>query len=200
MNVRLSKVWQIPALVVSERSEQVIINAYEVKVHMTTNTTNPSEQNVAYERMQYWFDQVMTGSVLISQDHPKLATWQDTNSRCLIFPQDPVDQLVGIMLYYKLSAIVENRIIISELEVSSAIDDYVIYHHSMMEDPGNILDDHGWWSDSRPTWNTDARRRKSRDKVISLSRPPEWKEHDLDWPIDNEGGVVVADFNKDADK
>lgn len=199
MNVRLSKVWQIPALVVSERSEQVIINAYEIKVHMTTNTDNSSEQNVAYERMSHWLEQVMSGSVLISEDHPKLATWQDTNSRCLIFPQDPVDQLVGIMLYCKLSAIMENRIIITELEVSSTIDDYVIYHHGMMEDQG-ILHKHGWWHDAKPTWSTDTKRRKSRDKVISLSRPPEWKEHDLDWPTENEGDVVVAEFNKDADK
>jgi hypothetical protein len=42
-------------------------------------------------------------------------------------PGDPVDQLIGLMLYYKLNAIMEDRIIVDETEISSMLGENMIY-------------------------------------------------------------------------
>jgi hypothetical protein len=200
MNVRMCRVFRIPALLVSPRYDHVMTTVYDLHVRWTSVSTDNSELNTAYSRMRTWLLEVMRNSILIGQDHPDIGAWQATGSRCLVFPEEPVDQLVGIMLYRKLDAMVQGRLEITGISVSSALDDDVIYEHDADEEQGSLADN-GWWSDSRPTWFLGRGPGRSRDKVISLRPIPEWKEYGLDWDQDTpDSQVVVADFTRDADQ
>jgi hypothetical protein len=204
MNVMLSKNLAIESLVISKRYPDPRIVPYHVTVDMNTNVADNHDLNCAFARIKHWSYVIMQEAVLISQDHPARDTWQNIHSRCLVFPEDPVDQLVGIMLWRKFTAIVENRLVITRVSISSPLDEGMIYHHEDSEAQGCFWSD-GWWSDPRPIWNQENIKGRGRGKVINLHRTPEWKDHDLDWdedededPPDQDVVTKITDFNRDG--
>lgn len=177
---------------------RLIVNQYQLVVDLLTVSTDHHQQNVAYERMKYWIHEVMDQSILIGQHSDMLDLVAQLSDRVIAVPGEPVDQVVGIMLYLKLNAIMENRMIVTDVEICSSQGDYTSYLHNTRENLGADLEQDGWWSDLRPVWTT----LKSRDqgKVVSLDRGPDWKDRGLDW--DEVGdtaqdSVVFANFKKD---
>jgi len=202
MNVMLSKQLSIESIVISERYADLRIVPYHVQVDMTTNSADNHQLNCAFARIKHWSYAVMQEAVLISQDHPALDAWQKIHSRCLIFPEDPVDQLVGIMLWRKFTAIVQDRLLITRVSIASPLDEGMIYHHEESEPQGCFWAE-GWWSDPRPTWYPDSSKSRGRGKVINLHRGPEWKDHGLDWDEEDDAPdpdtvTKITDFNRDA--
>jgi hypothetical protein len=194
MSVSLAKNWYFSAIVVSERYETAVLNPYTVHTEFTTVSESNIDHNRAYGRFKYWMQEVMQDSVLIARDHPRLKTWVDTGSKVLIFPEDPVDQLVGIMLYCKLSAVVQTNMIIDQVSVTSSLDDDITYHHYSDEDRGPF-NESGWWNDSGPNWQ--IINKKSRGKIVDLQRTLDWKDLNLEWNQESsDNRVVQADFTK----
>jgi hypothetical protein len=197
MNVRLRKTLSWLGSYVHQ--DQFNTNRYTVTLDLATVTANNHEQNVAYERLKFWFYDVMQDSIMIRDTHPDLRKWTATGARILCFPDDPVDQLVGIMLCLKLNAIMEHRIACTNVTVSSELGDDMAYLHSYQESQGPLAVA-GWWSDSRPSWSSAGPGKK--DKVISLDRSQDWKQYDLDWhdtAKEADDNVVFARFEKDDD-
>ena len=165
---------------------------------MHTTAMDAAEHSVAYERMDHWFKTVMQDSVLISAEDPKLQAYAATGQRLLIFPEDPVDQLVGIMLCLKLNSMTEGRLVITDVDLSSVNGDEMTYQHNHTEAIGPMATA-GWWQDPRPSWTTAGAKSPS-TKVVSLSRSPEWHAVGLDWPnrkYTPDSAVVFAEFDRD---
>jgi hypothetical protein len=197
MNVRLGKAWHFSCIVVGDRYETPLVNFYTVKTEMTL-ASEQQDYNTAYGRMKFWINEVMADCVLIAKDNEKLKTWIDTNARVLTLPDEPVDQLIGMLLYSKLSAISEDRIILHQVSISSALDDDIIYHH-FEDEPLGPFREPGWWNDSQPVWK--HKETKGRGKVISLDRQLDWNDYDLDWDQEPPDTVVVkGNFSRDEDK
>ena len=116
-------------------------------------------------------------------------------------PQEPVDQIVGMMLYYKLNAIMEDRILLEETEINSVLGENIVYLHSENEitDVGDIPD---WWT-TADTVHSDYVA-VSTDKIVSMTTNTVWRELDLLWPepeLSTETGniVVFQDFKPNND-
>ena len=201
MNVKLKKTFDFSAGLVY--NTDFTVNFYTVTITMTTMASDSMQQNVAYERLKYWFDQVMFNSIIMRDNEPKLAEWFATDQRIILLPEQPVDQLLGIVLFSKLNAIVENVFVINELEISSAVGDEVCYIHNENEFVlTEALNNPGWWSDPGPTWVTNLNKRHN-NKVIKLRRVPEWKDVELDWnQADSEiaNTVLFVDFPRNDKK
>lgn len=175
-----------------------MVNRYQLVVDLLTVSTDHHQQNVAYERMKYWIHEVMDQSILIGQNSDMIDVVSQLNDCVIVLPCEPVDQIIGIMLYLKLNAVMENRMIVTDIEICSSQGEYTSYLHNTRENLGSDLEQDGWWSDPRPVWVT----QKSRDqgKIVSLDRGPDWKDHGLDWDetADQENdSVVFANFKKD---
>jgi len=97
MNVRLKKTFGWYGAVVYE--DQFIITHYSSEVSMITVTPDNREQNIAYERIKLFMNDIMDGAVLISQNNPKLDQYQNIGMRLIALPDEPVDQVIGMMLY-----------------------------------------------------------------------------------------------------
>ena len=180
--------------------DRFLINNYEAKIDMISASEDHREQNIAYERIKSWMYEVLNGSILIQSEDPKLASCIDTGTRVLILPEPPVDQVLGMMLYCKLNAIVEDRLIVTDVEISSVAGDGMSYLHSEDENVGPFMNV-GWWQDPRPIWS--FTRSSATDKIIALNRPLEWKDYELEWPESedmNNDSVVFAKFNRDEEK
>lgn len=178
-----------------------MINHHNADLKILTVSDSNDEQNTAYERMKYWIHHVLDDSIMISAQDPAIDAWLATPSRLLILPDDPCDQIVGIMLYLKLNAIMENRMVVTDTEIWSTQGDQMSYLHTAGENVGPNLGQDGWWVDARPNWSID--RPRDQGKVISLDRVPEWKDFNLHWESADSpksDSVVFADFGRNEDK
>jgi hypothetical protein len=148
--------------------------------------------------MKHWIYGVMCSGVLTSRDSELVKPLSASGIRVLELPEEPVDQLVGMMLLNKLNAIMQDRIIVTDIALSSSEGDNTRYLHSIDENLGPFADE-GWWNDPRPIWSTNKR---VSSKIVSLDRTLDWKDLDLDWEDSNQpdNHVVFADFGNNDKK
>ena len=197
MNVRLKKTFGLYGAVVYD--DQFIVTHYSSEISMLTITPDNREQNIAYERIKLFMNDIMDGAVLISQHSPRLDQYQNIGMRLITLPDEPVDQVVGMMLYLKLNAVMENRMVITDVEIWSRAGDSMSYLHSSGESVGPLAQE-GWWVDPRPCYNNSME--KVTGKIVNLTRIPEWHDYDLDWAdkTNNTDSVVFAKFGKDEEE
>lgn len=199
MNARLRKSFGWYSGIVYQG--RFMVNHFNVELDLLTVSESASEQNTAYERMKYFMQYVMDDSILIASDDELLDQYLATKARVIVLPDEPVDQIVGIMLYLKLNAIMENRMVVSRTETWSTQGDQTSYIHVSGENVGPNLGQDGWWVDSRPVCS--IIRGREDGKVVNLSRTAEWRDYGLGWDGETESvsnSVVFARFNKDADQ
>jgi hypothetical protein len=196
MNVRLQRDFTIPVGLVYQNHYS--INLYQVKIDFMTTSIDAREQNIAYQRVKHWIYGVMSSGVLISQDSEMLKSLNQTGLRIIVLPEEPVDQLVGMALMAKLNAIMQDRIVVTDIEISSAEGDHMKYLHSIDDNAGPFAED-GWWTDPRPNWSTN---KKASSKIVALDRSIDWKDLDLDWADTDrpDNHVVFADFSHNDKK
>jgi hypothetical protein len=103
------------------------------------------------------------------------------------------------MLYYKLNAITEGRMIIVETEISSAYGADMTYLHSDFENASGYKQP-DWWTTPDLTHSDFVLSNKS-EKVLSIQPSTDWRELELAWsdaPTEGSPGnvVVFADFKQ----
>jgi hypothetical protein len=101
-----------------------------------------------------------------------------------------------MMLYYKLNAIMEGRMIVRSLDINSSLGDLVWYQHDDEDSVGPFAQD-GWWHDSSVRHNTvDV---NNTDANIVKVVPDAWTEYGLAWPgeaTETGNTVVFGNFPK----
>jgi hypothetical protein len=201
VNIDIDKEFVFGCVSVYQDSESTV-DSFQVKISMQVQTESAKEYNTAYERIRFWFHNIMQDCVLISVDDPRLEIWKATQLRCLCLPLSPGEHALAMMLMAKLTAITEGTMSIERVSVACAENDHVWYHCTG-DEYLHWFDDAGWWTDTRPVYATETRPATSKNKVIALSRTSDWKAHDLDWagPADATGSVsLITDLNRNEDK
>jgi hypothetical protein len=195
MNVRLQKTLHFVAGVWYDNNLQM--NNYAVRLHMYTNSADPVSQNTALERLKYFVFYELGSSILIDQSQTEQCSkLLSAGLKITTIPNIPVDQMIGIMLYYKLNAIMEQRLVVTEVEISSSIGDNIVYLHSEQEDTADIINP-AWWTTPDLIHNDNL---PPVDNIVAINRDRTWRELDLEWPNEHDIGsgniVVFADFKR----
>jgi len=196
MNVRLKKTLHFTAGVWYDNNLQM--NNYMAEVDMYTNSHDPVNQNIAFERLKYFVYYELDSSIIIDQDElDQCARFVSAGLKITTMPGPAVDQSVGIMLYYKLNAIMEQRLIVTDVAISSTLGDNIVYLHNQDEDANDVVKPK-WWTSADLSHCNDQLSRS--DKVVAINHTKTWRELDLEWPADpniEPGNVVVfADFKR----
>ena len=204
MNVRMLHEHTFHAAVYYEGA--VVMNTYNIKLFMTTNTMDQDNHNIAYERMKYFLNELDSNVFIHAEEVEACKKLIDAGLKVTTFPSNAVDQIIGVMLFYKINAIMEDRMSLLETEITSTMSDNITYFHSENE---NIAMDTipDWWTtpdlvhcDTGLTEN---------EKVVTMHKSGEWRDLDLAWPnYEDEGddedpspdNVVIVDFKRDEDK
>jgi len=174
-----------------------ILNNYSLRLWMITNTELAEDQNTAFERMKYFVYNHMDNTMFIDRgEQEQCAKFLQAGLSITTMPGDPVDQLIGIMLYHKLNAIMEQRMTIVETELSSAQGQAMTYLHSEGENTLGV-EAPAWWL-SADLAHGDFALPES-EKVVSMQTTTAWRDLDLAWselpPSMDHGNIVVfADF------
>lgn len=178
------------------------MNNYYLTVHMTTNSNDAVSHNVAFERMKYFVYNCLDSTIFVNQDdESQCERFMNAGMSITTMPGEPVDQLIGLMLYYKLNAVMEDRIVMYETEINSALGENIVYLHSENEitDVEQIPD---WWTSADTTHSNYIP--LSADKIVTMPANTVWRELNLLWPepetASETGNVVVfRDFKPDND-
>lgn len=201
MNVRLK--YDLPFTAGIYHNGNFYMNNYTLRVLMATVSEDPNDQTTAFDRLKYFICTCMESTIFIDADETEQCDrYLQAGLRITTMPGDPVDQLIGIMLYHKLNAVMENRMIVYETELSSAMGEYMVYLHSEEENTVGYVQPE-WWTTADLT-HSDFLPVNS-DNVVSIPQATAWREVNLEWPDDlddddNSGNVVVfADFKKPDD-
>lgn len=201
MNVRLQ--YTAPFTAGVFWNGQMLMNNYIAKFYMLTNTTDSETQNIAYERLKYFVYSELNSTIFISTEYTdQCQQFLSAGLKITTLPAEPVDQLLGIMLYCKLNAIMEDHMIINEVEVSSDLGDGMGYLHAADENLGPF-EDPGWWHDKDLVHcGIDL---TNSDKVLDINTCNAWRELGLNWPNANvtppeDNTVVFADFKSNETK
>lgn len=178
------------------------MNNYRVTISMTTNSGSSENYNIALDRMKYFFAECIDSSVLINEEETdQCKKFVKAGLKLVTLPEEPVEQIIGMMLYCKLNAIAEDHIIVNEIELSSELGDQVIFFHSDSEFLGPF-EGVGWWN--QPDLTHYNKELNVKDNIMSMARRNTWKEINLDWPVDDKPDsgdtIVFADFGRDETK
>ena len=173
--------------------DELQMNNYMVTLSMLTNSLDGKINNIALDRIKYIIYTEIESSIFInSADNERCAKFIDAGLKITTIPDTPVDQLIGIMLYHKLSAITEDRLLIEEIEISSSLGEGLIYVHGEHEnvDELSIPD---WWK-SVDLVHCEPELIGS-DEIVTLANLTVWRDLDLAWPDEEKesetGNTVV---------
>jgi hypothetical protein len=175
MNIQIEKDFTFLTAIHFEK--KYMVNLYELCAKMEVLTENPKEQNIAIERMNYF----LTGyieNVIFIQDTEKEAIQNYTNAGIKVcpVPEEPYDQIIGMILINKCNAIMENRIAVTEITFGSKLSNLIKFNISgeiaKLEYPENV------WYNKNTLSVTDKHKK---DKIVSLFDINNWAELELTW-------------------
>lgn len=155
-------------------------NTFDMLLKMEIETDDIREQNIAIERMNYLLGYHIDSSIFIDQSCTKeIENYEKAGIKTVILPEEPYDQIVGLILMLKLNAIMEGRIVITEAIYGSKMSSGIKFNTSIDQALEMYKGKH-WWNDAslniRP-----AESKKDKDKVIKLRENNSWTELKLTW-------------------
>ena len=200
MNVRLQ--YDLDFLAGIYYDDRLQMNSYSVSMSLLTKTTDAVNTNIAMDRLKIFMHGELANTVFINQTARERAEMlQIMGINVTTLPEEPVDQIVGMMLYYKLNAIMEGRMAVTRLDLMSALGDSVWYQHDEEEDSPGPFRAEGWWHESTVQHNT-VDMGDVGNNVVKVV-PNAWIEYGLTWPEDTPeptaNTVVFANFSKNED-
>jgi hypothetical protein len=180
------------------------LNMYTVLIYFDIETTSAMEQFVSMERIKHFFSQCLENSILVNENHTHvIEKYIEASLKVCTLPTDPFDQIVAIMLVKKLNSILEGRMIVTDISVTSMYSDDIHHLHSIEENFGPF-NETGWWNDTSPKCNNinSISSLKSKKLVKLVKQSVSWEElslsYDLRDPFENSKNseIVFVNFDK----
>lgn len=186
---------------------EFILNSYEIDVDFNVESEIIREQNIALERIKYFLNFCLQNSILISEDETEtIQKYLDADLKVCTLPEEPYDQIIGIMLITKLNAINEGRLVVTDITISSTMSDGVWCKHSIEENLGPF-NAPGWWNDASIRLTSATKQNKSKKVVKLIKNNVTWEDLYLGWeeaPLNITTGpsneVMFANFDNKTDK
>ena len=190
MNVSLKINLEFPAGIYFQ--DTLRLNRYSVALELCTTTTDHEQINVAMDRIKAFVYSELADTVFINQQDAERANILDVMGvNVTTLPEDPIDQIVGLMLYCKLNAVMEGRMVVDNLDISSFIGDDVTYMHNTGDSIGPF-EQNGWWYNT-DTGHSELSGIETDQNVVHVSNHS-WNKYNLNWNDTNQlnAGKTVA--------
>jgi hypothetical protein len=174
---------------------EFLVNSYGVKLQLITQSQDPEDHPVCIGRIRTVFE-LLENTVFINQhNQDKIQELTSCGFRVIAFPQEPIDQIVGVVLFEKLNSVLEGRMKVTDLDLNSDCGGNIWFLHSDHETV-NEIPDLGWWAEPGPSCN-DYHSANQGKKVVKLKKPMNWKLFDLDWESNQSGQTVIINLKDD---
>lgn len=180
------------------------MNRYTVLVNLYPNIADADAINIAMDRLKMFVYSELADAVFIHQsDNEKAEVLNILGLNIVTLPEEPVDQIIGLMLYCKLNAVMEGVMVIDALDIRSYLGDDITYQFEEGDPLGPLAED-GWWHEPDTTHNN-VPQEPAGENVVKVPVNG-WVKYGLLWTADADAKpkdastVVFGKFTKDADK
>lgn len=175
-----------------------MMNLYEISLSMDVETESMKEQNIAMDRILYFLNECLANSVFVHHTEQKMIEkYYQANIKVCILPEEPYDQIITLLLLLKLNAIIEDKLLITDIVLVSALSDQVKFLYDI-ETANNHPFGKGWWTESNLSI-ADTVKSNKKDKIVRLIKHSDWANVGLDW---NDKFIAPREiiFNNDYEK
>jgi hypothetical protein len=181
-------------------SEEFYMNTYMINCNVVTNTTESEDAQIAVERLRWFSYNVLNNSFFVNQsDVDRQHQLWSNGLNVLALPDHPGDQVIGSMLYTKFNAICDDKIVVTDIQLASALSDGVRYIFAE-DDNYSLFETDNWWNDTDIRWFDKSVLKSKKANTVKMQPVVSWHDVDLQWKNDSptgSGNVVIADFKKD---
>lgn len=127
----------------------LITNHYNFEVGFDTSSTNPVLHDIAFEKVQMFFEVIMPNSVIMSSEEYEQKTLT-TENNVIETPEFLNDQTIGCLVYSKLTSLVGGDMIIEYIKIMSNLGKGITYTINQNSPELHILlpSKNDWWGDA----------------------------------------------------
>lgn len=179
MTTRISREFDFLAAVHYEGN--FLLNKYNILLSMDVQTDSITEQNIAMDRIKFFVHEMLDSAVFVHDAESKvIEKYQAAGIKTCILPEEPYDQIVTILLLYKLNAICEGKLTVTDIQLDSMLGDGVGFMYDLDELSLGHPYKSGWWTDSSTTMSGKQASTK-KEKIVKLVKKSDWSTLGLDW-------------------
>ena len=157
--------------------DKFFVNLYEMKAYMQILTENAIEQNIAIERLNYFLGEYIDSAVLVKEsEEDAISKYRAAGLKICTTPEEPFDQIVGMILINKCNAIMEGRIVMSDITFGSKLSNLIKFNIDHETAAAEFAGKY-WYN--KPTLSLHNKTKK--DKIVNLFEQNDWKDVGLTW-------------------
>jgi hypothetical protein len=160
------------------------INTYDFLLSMLVETDIPKEHTIAMDRFDFFIKNAVTNAVFINEEkHEEIEKYEEAGLKIITLPGEPFDQIVAMVLLLKLNAIMENRIKITDITISSLLGEGIRYPivTETAENADMMLGDKWWHNSDMETTNQHVFTFEPENNIVKLFDDSIWAQCDLSW-------------------
>ena len=107
---------------------ELFANEYKLNISLTPHTSSLKEQTEYFDRLKNLFEQVFANTITTWRDEPLYHTLKkNTTNRFIELPKPPYDQIMAAVCFCKANSILDSRIVINNIQLSSWQGDGITY-------------------------------------------------------------------------
>ena len=126
---------------------ELFSNEYNVKIFINAHTPNLKEQTDYFDRLKNLFQTVFANTITSWKQEKLYHTLQkSSNNRFIELPKPPYDQIMAAVCFCKANAILDSKITVGKLELSSWQGDGITYTVDKDSKELLLLDTPDWFS------------------------------------------------------
>ena len=135
----------------------LLTNHYNIEVGFDTSSANPILHDIAFEKIQMFFEVLMPNSIIINKNSFEIKTFNFDNNY-IEMPEMLNDQTLGSVIFLKLMSLVGEDLEIQYIKISSTLGRNIRYTINNVSPEISILvpSKEEWWGDDKikfdPWW------------------------------------------------
>jgi hypothetical protein len=175
--------------------EVMLPNKYKAVFAITVHTDDKLEQNMAFERLQYFMEKTIDNTLFACINNPVIddIIGGAVATNIAFLPKEPYDQIIAMALHCKLNVILEGKMTVDALSLSSHHGDDIEYIFGS-DDSYGLLDSDDpvtpWWFTNDAATIADDFVDATEDEINSYQEAFGWNKLGFTW--DGETAVSVV--------
>ena len=127
---------------------ELFSNEYDVSISLTPHTASLQEQTAYFDRLKNLFEQVFANTITTWREEPLYEVLKtNTNNRFIELPRPPYDQIMAAVCFCKANSILDSKITINHIDLSSWQGDGITYSVDKDSKELILLDRPDWFSE-----------------------------------------------------
>jgi hypothetical protein len=141
--------WPVSFKTILIVDQELFHNTYNIRLFLRPTVSDVSEQSLFFERAKFLFEQVFENTIVTNRGNSLFNTLKhQTVNRFVELPSShPVDQIMATVCFTKINAVLEGKIFVDKLELSSYQGDGITYTIEKDSPELALLDVDKWFTE-----------------------------------------------------